>query len=222
MGMDWDPEGDADRRKQTRNRIFAAVGITAAILVFVARKVIEASNEREREHELEIASRVQQELATMPPPPSPPADDLESTTRDICRKLLACERLDDTKIAAQIDDCIRAQTQRTDGFAHDLVTSANREVLATCGALPCDQFPICYLDTLKKVAGAPPATPIPPDKKAKLIALVCAVARENAGKVPDLKAANRSKKTAQLDTELSTLNVSAVADLMKEALATCH
>jgi hypothetical protein len=87
------------------------------------------------------------------------------------------------------------------------------------------------MDTLKQVQNdllgpSKPSAPVDPALKTRFIAAVCKVAMENPGHVPDLQSPNPSpsvRELKQLVNELTEKNgsVDQVADLMKEAIATC-
>ncbi len=224
MGMEWDPEGDAVRRKENRARMIAAIGAVLAIGVFVVRHFAEQARREDNERAMIALSDMR---ANPPAPvlPDLPAQDLDSLARDVCKHLLACGGRGSAEVAAQLDECVRVQTQQaTDDFSRQVIRGAYQQVMAECGAMDCAQFPSCFMTTLQAAAGQPTAPPkqISPEQRAKFVKLVCEVSRENAGKVPDLKAPNRSPKMAELDAMMGELDLAGVADLMKQALATCQ
>lgn len=238
MGMDWDPEGDSQRRREGRVRMVGAIGITAGLLALVAIKIT-ASHERDRdERALEMARSL--DLSTHQDPllggeldhmPATTTDELEATSRQVCQRLLECSGLagsggsGGSADEAQLAQCIANQDRpATDSFARDLIVLANKNVLRDCGGLACDQFATCYMDSLKRTAGEPTtAKPVDPELEKKFVALVCVVAKENAGQVPDLSGPAQSPKMHELQDLMRQIDdVGEVADLMKRAIATCQ
>ena len=58
MGMDWDPEGDAETRRATRIKWAIVIGVVAAILGVVGSMVHRRMKEKEREDVIrELQSR---------------------------------------------------------------------------------------------------------------------------------------------------------------------
>jgi hypothetical protein len=241
MGFDWeDPEDDRRRRRETRNRIWASIGITAGILAIVAQACVTAHENAEREDFAHATRELQDllqhdDLSVFKTPreresprlenaPAATAAQLESTTRAVCKRMLACGGRSAAEVDDQLDSCVEIQHQTaTTSFARDLMVMANQRVLADCGALACDRFPSCYMDTLQQLAGNPKATKeVSPEVRTRFVALMCEVADENAGKMPDLHAANPSPKTAELSKLMKGLELATISELTKEALATCR
>lgn len=54
MGMEWDPDGDAERSKDNRARYWLTAAIVLAILGFIAKHLYEAHLRSEREREMEV------------------------------------------------------------------------------------------------------------------------------------------------------------------------
>jgi hypothetical protein len=225
--MEWDPEGDGHRRRDSRNRIVAAVAIVLAIFGLILRYVVAHERDRQRDRDFEIAARVQRDLQPSIPGlsdvPAATSAALDDSTRQVCKHLLECGGRTPAEVTAQLDDCVKVQTrQAVDAMSRDLLTMLNKRVLAACGSFGCDQFPNCYMDTMKQLAGATgPPKQLDPAVRAKVVALVCDVVAENAGKVPDLHGPNPSPKVQQLNDLIRDLDVSAIADVMKEAMASC-
>ena len=62
MGMDWDPEGDAERRKENRNRLWLTIAIVVGLLGVIGNMLYKKHQESERERELRKLYEVQQNL----------------------------------------------------------------------------------------------------------------------------------------------------------------
>jgi hypothetical protein len=54
MGLEWDPDGDAERSKESRKRLFLTIAIVLAILGFVAKKLYERDQQQQRDREMEM------------------------------------------------------------------------------------------------------------------------------------------------------------------------
>lgn len=54
MGMEWDPEGDAERRKENRARLWTTIAIVAAILGLIGNMLYKKHKEAEREREIRM------------------------------------------------------------------------------------------------------------------------------------------------------------------------
>ena len=233
--MDWDPEGDSQRRREGRARMIGAIGITAGLLALVVVK-ISAIHERDAaDRDYEIARTI--DLSQHQDPllgggldnmPATTADELESTSRQVCERLLECSALAGSTGSdhdAQLAQCVANQDRpATDSFSRDLIVLANKNVLRDCSGLSCDKFATCYMDSLKRTAGEP-ATPkaVDPELEKKFVALVCVVAKENAGQVPDLNGPAQTPNMRELQGLMRQIDdVGEVTELMKRAIATCR
>lgn len=49
MGMDWDPEGDAERSKENRARWWLTIAIVLGVLGFLGKKIYEWQQEKQRD-----------------------------------------------------------------------------------------------------------------------------------------------------------------------------
>jgi len=226
MGLEWDPEGDRERSREGRSRLWTTIAIVAGIGVFGVSRLARHQQEQQHQRELEQLARYPAQQRDIPSydPPAASASELDTTMRAVCTRLLSCGGLPDTDVAARIDGCVAAQTRMvTDDFSRSVVVSANKQVLAACGSIPCEKFADCYMDALQRAAGATTtATPVSAETRARLIPLFCSVVTEARGTIPDLEAPDASPKAKQLGAELAGLDPAAVADLMKEAIATCQ
>lgn len=54
MGLEWDPDGDSERRKETRKRLVLTAVIVLAILGYVGKVLYHNHKEAEREREIRI------------------------------------------------------------------------------------------------------------------------------------------------------------------------
>ena len=226
MGLEWDPEGDRERSREGRARLWTTIAIVVGIGVFGVSKLSRYQQEKQRQRELEQLASVEAQQYDHPSydPPAASSTELDTTTRAVCTRLLSCGGLADTEVAARMDACVAAQTRMaTDDFSRSVVVSANKQVLASCGSVPCEKFADCYLDALKRAAGTPTtATPVSAETRARLVPLICTVVTEARGTIPDLGAPDASPNARQLKAELAGLDPAAVADLMKEAIASCQ
>jgi hypothetical protein len=235
MGMDWDPESDQQRSRENRGRWIGAIGIVLALSVAVIRMCANQHEREVRDESLRMSQRINDELrnsATAPgaddgtssvsnealnPPPSTEAD-LMSVTTELCKKLLQCNPVG----VSGLDQCraMRSQQAADGGFARDLLVFVDRKVLASCGALGCDNFGECYMSTLQAVAGnAKPQHPLDAQQRAALTAAMCDVLAENAGKIPDLQTANPTPKMKKLQQLMATVDdVNGLAEVTKSAL----
>lgn len=62
MGLDWDPDGDADRRKDVRKRLLLTAMIVLGILGFVGRYLYQQHQVAERERQLRDLQELDQSL----------------------------------------------------------------------------------------------------------------------------------------------------------------
>lgn len=46
MGMEWDPDGDAERSKESRTRLWLTIGIMLAIAAFAAKQIYKWQQEK--------------------------------------------------------------------------------------------------------------------------------------------------------------------------------
>jgi hypothetical protein len=168
------------------------------------------------------------------PPPVPAGPSLADSCKAICTKSVTCGGLTGEAAASRQADCqhVCAGQGGTDPLAAEVVPRAMAKVVAKCGAVSCDKFGDCYMDSLTamqaELTGVPaaPATSLPAETRARFVSLVCRVVAENPGKVPDLNGPNPSPSLVELKSMVNELatgqgGVGAVADLMKEAIATC-
>lgn len=54
MGMEWDPDGDAERRKENRGRMWLTIAIVLAILGGIGNMLYNKHKENERERQYRI------------------------------------------------------------------------------------------------------------------------------------------------------------------------
>src|SRR5262249_45668261 len=117
--------------------------------------------------------------------------------------------------------------QAADPFSRSVLASAFRSVHEECGKTPCDRYPDCYIDSLKRkttelLGGAPPQANVAPATRKRIVQLVCKGSREHPGHMPDLDAPNASPEAVELRGLLGGVqDPGAIGDIMKEALATC-
>ncbi len=57
MGMEWDPEGDAERGKESRARLWLTIGIVVAIAAFAAKQIYQWQQDKQRREGMEELSR---------------------------------------------------------------------------------------------------------------------------------------------------------------------
>lgn len=227
MGLEWDPEGDRERGRENRARLYMTIAVVVGILGFAASKLVRYQEEKKRERDMEEMARINSDFSAGYTPTysynAASAAEVDTSTREVCRRLLSCNGMSNADVEKGLQGCVTAQSRMvTDDFSRSVLATANKQILATCGPLPCEKFAGCYMDELKKLAGTPTtSTPISPETKARVLPLICAVAREHPGKTPDLNAPDASPKATQLRAEIAGLDTAAVADLMKEAIATC-
>jgi hypothetical protein len=50
MGMDWDPDGDAERSKEGRARLWLTIAIVAAILGFAVKQIYQWQAKKQLRH----------------------------------------------------------------------------------------------------------------------------------------------------------------------------
>jgi hypothetical protein len=171
-----------------------------------------------------------------PPPTAPPVPagpSLADSCKTICSKNVSCAGLTTAEATAKQADCEHVCTGQAGGdpLAAEVVPQAMAAVAAKCGKVDCDQFANCYMDALaamqQELTGVPaqPSAPIPAETRARFVSLVCLAVAESPGKIPDLNAPNPSPALAQLKEMVNGMSaqqgVGGIADLMKEAMATC-
>jgi hypothetical protein len=234
MGMDWDPEGDRERGRENRGRWISAIGIVLALSVAVIRMCVNQHERDQRYQSFATSQRINNELRAMAPPPvaatttlaneamnPPPSSDeeLTSVTTELCAKMMQCNPAG----AGGLDQCRAIQMRQVAGnsFARDLLVFVDRKALASCGALGCDKFGECYLSTLQAVGGnTTPKHPLDAQQRSALVASVCEVVAENAGKIPDLQTSSPTPKMKKLQQLMATIDdVNGLAEVMKSVAA---
>src|SRR5262249_53919289 len=129
-------------------------------------------------------------VASVNDPPPATAADTEREVRAVCSRMVECAagKLSPDAVA----ECVQKNMQQaTDPFSRSVLASAYRSVREECGKTPCDRYPTCYMDSLKRktaelLGGPPPQANIAPATRKRIVQLVCKVSREHPGRVPDL------------------------------------
>lgn len=167
-------------------------------------------------------------------PPPPPAPSLAESCKAICTKNVSCGGVTGAEAKSKQADCEQVCNGQANGdpLAAELVPQAMAKVAAACTKVDCAKFGDCYMDTLtafQSDLGVPtqPAAPISPEMRTRFVTLVCDVVAESPGKIPDLNDPTPSPKLQELKMLASEIvdqqhSATGIADLMKEAMATCN
>ena len=59
MGMDWDPEGDAERGRDNRKKWLLVIAIVLGIFGFVGKQLYERHERQQREDQLRMLQELQ-------------------------------------------------------------------------------------------------------------------------------------------------------------------
>jgi hypothetical protein len=170
--------------------------------------------------------------------PAAPAADamptLPESCKAICAKNISCAGVTGAEAITKAGDCEQVCNGQANGdpLAAEVVPMAMASVAAKCSKVPCAQFGDCYMDALKAeqeaLTGVPaePTTPIPAELRAHFVQLTCQVVAESPGKIPDLNDPHPSLALQELKDLANQIteqqhSAGAIADMMKEALATC-
>jgi hypothetical protein len=160
-------------------------------------------------------------------PPPATAAETERELRAVCTRLVECAAGGPSPDG--VAECMKKGLQQAaDPFSRSVLTSAYRSVREDCGKTPCDKYANCYMDSLRRktaelLGGEPPKANIAPATRKRIVQLVCKVSRERPGHVPDLNAPGASPEAIELRGLLAGIqDPGSIADIMKEALATCE
>ena len=164
------------------------------------------------------------------PPPAPPVPSLAASCTTICAKNVSCAGLAPDEAKAKQAECEKVCTSQggDNPLAAEILPKAMAAVASKCGGVACEKFGDCYMDTLKamqeELTGVPaqPAKPVPEETRKRAIALVCKIVADHPGRIPDMNDPNPTPDMVELKRIMADIaDAAAVADLMKEAIATC-
>jgi hypothetical protein len=171
-------------------------------------------------------------VATAAAEPAPPAGvsvaEFEGVITKVCTRLLECSGLGANPPGDKVEECL-ANNRRlaVDEFTRGVLYEANQAVVTACQSRPCAEYADCYMDALKaeearQLGSSVPKVDVSPETRERFLQLVCDIAAENAGRVPDLNTATPTPKVKELNALIDQIgSAGAVADLMKEAIKRC-
>jgi hypothetical protein len=204
--------------------LLAALGIGGVVALRMHLASTEAAS---RDALFELDRRLASERAT----PSilagggttaPTLDEVTAKSRKLCAKLASCNGAAPTDPI--VGDCVSKNVALAqDDLSRSMLATMLDDLSRACGDKTCPEFADCYFDRIKTASEGAlgPARPVSAPDRARMKELVCKVALETPGRLPDLGSPNASPEAKELGAMLDEVGPAAASDIMKEATAEC-